>query len=164
MLFSLLDFKMNDTCDGINLPTSPNYCCYTSLWKSKHQKCTWTQLLLLMLTTKEPLHASNYIDSCIKYSNESYKWTNISDHVFKVCNTSTDTWSQTIAPLVSRSIDNVLVKVKRSLHQTFSHAVDVLNRFVHALLHNTQISKFKARDDPGQLRWSCDTFWCNFLW
>jgi len=24
MHFSLLDFKMNDTCEGMNLPTSPN--------------------------------------------------------------------------------------------------------------------------------------------
>jgi len=33
-------------------PTSPNYCCYTTLWKSKNRKCMWTQLHLLMLTTK----------------------------------------------------------------------------------------------------------------
>jgi len=26
-------------------PTSPNYCCYTTLWKSKNQKCMWTQLI-----------------------------------------------------------------------------------------------------------------------
>jgi len=32
MQFSLLDLKMNDTCDGMNF-TTPNYCCYTTLWK-----------------------------------------------------------------------------------------------------------------------------------
>jgi len=44
MQFSLLDFKMNDPCEGINSPTSPNYCCYITLWKLKHQKCTWTHI------------------------------------------------------------------------------------------------------------------------
>jgi len=29
------------------LPTSRNSCCYTALWKSKHQKWTWTQFQLL---------------------------------------------------------------------------------------------------------------------
>jgi len=32
-----------------------------------------------------------------------YKWT-ISQHVFKVSATSTHTWSQTVAPLVNRSL------------------------------------------------------------
>jgi len=46
--------------------------------------------------------------------------------------------SQTVAPLVNRSIDNVLFKVEPSLRQTFSQVVDVMNLcFVHALLHNT---------------------------
>jgi len=39
----------------------------------KHQKCTWTQRQLLMLTTKQPLHASNYIDSFTKCSGETHK-------------------------------------------------------------------------------------------
>jgi len=49
MQCSLLDFKMNETCDCMNSPTSPNQCCYTTFWKSKHEKCTWTQLQLLFL-------------------------------------------------------------------------------------------------------------------
>jgi len=36
------------------------------------------------------------------------------------------------------SIDDVPVKVKTSLHQVFSQAVDVVNLcFIHALLYNT---------------------------
>ena len=41
--------------------------------------------------------------------------------------------------LVSGRLDNVLLKVKPSLHQAFSQVVDVLNSFIHALLYNTQI-------------------------
>ena len=38
------------------------------------------------------------------------------------------------------SIDDVLVKVKTSLHQVFSQVVDVMNLcFIHALLHNTPL-------------------------
>jgi len=50
------------------------------------------------------------------------------------------------------SIDDVPVKVKTSLHQAFSQVVDVMNLcFMHALLYNTPISKYKAHDDPGSL-------------
>jgi len=42
MQFSLLNLKMNDTCDSMTTPTSHNYCCYTILWKLKHQKCNIT--------------------------------------------------------------------------------------------------------------------------
>jgi len=57
-----------------------------------------------------------------------------------------------VTPLINRSIDDVLVKVKLSLHQVFSQVVDVMNlSFIHALLYNTQINNFKARDDPGPL-------------
>jgi len=36
------------------------------------------------------------------------------------------------------SIDDVLVKVKRSLHQAFSQVVDIVNLcFIQALLYNT---------------------------
>jgi len=58
---------------------------------------------------------------CIKlywqfvYSDESYKWTLISEHVFKVSATSTHTWTQTVAPLLNHNVDNVLFKVKPSL-------------------------------------------------
>ena len=51
MQFSLLDLKWTIHVAVWTSPTSPNWCCYTTLWKSKHQKCTWTQLHLLMLTT-----------------------------------------------------------------------------------------------------------------
>jgi len=80
-----------------------------------------------------------YIDSFIKCSGESYKW-NIRMRTcvhFKVCTTSTRTWSQTVAPLVSRSIDNALVEVKPILHQASSQIVDALNHFIHASLYNT---------------------------
>jgi len=45
------------------------------------------------------------------------------------------------------SIDDVLVKVKTSLHQAFLQVVDVVNLcFIHALLYKTPD---KAHDDPG---------------
>ena len=57
-----------------------------------------------------------------------------------------------VTPLVNRSVNDVLVKVKPSLHQAFSKVVDVVNLcFIHALLYNTLISKFKAYDDGGQV-------------
>jgi len=37
MQFSLVGLEMNGTCDGMNLPTSPNYCCY-DLVKAKTPK------------------------------------------------------------------------------------------------------------------------------
>ena len=38
------------------------------------------------------------------------------------------------------SIDDVLVKVKTSLHQAFSQVVNVMNLcLIHALLHNTPL-------------------------
>ena len=41
--------------------------------------------------------------------------------------------------LVNRSVDDVLVKVKPSLHKAFSQVVDIMNLcFIHALLYNTQ--------------------------
>jgi len=41
-------------------------------------------------------------------------------------------------PLVNRSVDDVLVKVKPRLHQAFSQVVDVMNfYFVNVLLYNT---------------------------
>jgi len=44
-----------------------------------------------------------------------------------------------VEPLVNRSVDNVLFKVKPSLHQAFSQIIDVVNLcFVHELLRNTQ--------------------------
>ena len=50
------------------------------------------------------------------------------------------------------SNNDVLVKVKTSLHQAFSQVVDVMNHcFMHASLYNTHISKFLAHDDPGPL-------------
>jgi len=49
-----------------------------------------------------------------------------------------------VTPVVNRSVDNVLVKVKPSLNRALSQVIDVMNlRFTHALLYNT-ISKFKA--------------------
>ena len=55
------------------------------------------------------------------------------------------------ATLASCSIDSVVVKVKPSLHQAFLQVIDVLNGFMHTLLYKTELSKFKAHDDPGPL-------------
>ena len=125
------------------------------MWKSKCRKCIWISFNV------------NYERAvkCIilhwqfhKYSNESYKWTFISYHVFKVSATGRHTRPQTVAPLVNRSVNNVLFKVKPSLHQSFLQVINVMNLcFVHALPQNTQISKYKAHDS-GPFWWSCDTF------
>jgi len=57
--------------------------------------------------------------------------------------------------LVFRSVDDILVRVKPSLHQAFSQVFNVMNLYfigLHALLYTTpEISKFKAHDDPGPL-------------
>jgi len=50
---------------------------------------------------------------------------------------STHTQSQSVTPLVNRSIDNVRGPVKSSLRQTFSQYVNVANLFIHALLYST---------------------------
>jgi len=58
------------------------------------------------------------------------------------------TWSQMVTPLVNHSIHNVLVRVKPSLHQAFSHVVDVI-MFVsctHCCI-TSQVSEFKAHDN-----------------
>jgi len=66
------------------------------------------------------------------------QWTIISQHVFKVSTTSMHTWSQMVVPLVNLSLDNVLFKVKPSLHQAFLQVIDITNLcFVHTLLYNT---------------------------
>ena len=50
------------------------------------------------------------------------------------------------------SIDDVPVKVKTSLHQAFLQVVDVMNIcFMQLCCITPQISKCKARDDPGPL-------------
>jgi len=74
----------------------------------------------------------------------------MSEHVFKMSTTSTHTRSYMV--LVIRSVDDDLIRVKPSLHKAFSQVFDVMNLcFIHALLYKPEISKFKARDDPGPL-------------
>ena len=47
-----------------------------------------------------------------------------------------------VTPLVNCSVDDVLVKVKPSLHQAFSQVVGIMNLcFIHTLLYN--ISNFR---------------------
>jgi len=51
--------------------------------------------------------------------------------------------SQTVAPLVNRSLDNVLFKVKPSLGQAFLQVIDVTNlSSAYALLHIKTPSNF----------------------
>jgi len=52
MLFSLLDLEKNCTCEGVNLTHLTWLECLHYLAKLKHRKCMWTQIQLLMLTTK----------------------------------------------------------------------------------------------------------------
>jgi len=57
--------------------------------------------------------------------------------VFKMSTTSTHARSQMVTPLVNRSVDDVLVKVKPSLHQAFSQVVGIMNLcFIYTLLYN----------------------------
>jgi len=67
----------------------------------------------------------------------------MSEHVFKVSTTSTHTLSQMVMPLVSCSVNDVLVKVKPSLRQAFLHVVSVMNLcLIHTLLYNTPNKEF----------------------
>jgi len=60
----------------------------------------------------------------------------MSEHVFKVSTTNTHISSMATL-LVFRSVDDVLVQVKPSLHQT--QVFNVMNLyFIHALLYNTR--------------------------
>jgi len=55
MQFSLFGFKMNDACDYINFTHLTQLLLQhylVKIRKSKHQKCMWTQIQLLMLTAK----------------------------------------------------------------------------------------------------------------
>jgi len=80
----------------------------------------------LTLTTKEPLDASNYIDS--NCSDESYKLlTFISEHVLKVFTTMHAHMISDGRAWVNRcSVDNVLFKSKPSLHQALSQVINVI--------------------------------------
>jgi len=62
----------------------------------------------------------------------------MSEHVFKVSTTNMQI-SLMATVLVFRSVDDVLVQVKPSLHQAFSQVFNVMNLyFIHALLYNTR--------------------------
>jgi len=81
----------------------------------------------------------------------------MSQHVW-VPTTSMHAWSQMVTPLVNRSVDDVLVKVKPCLHQAFSQTSMswIFVSYTQCCI-TPQISKFKAHDDPGPLWWSYDT-------
>jgi len=84
---------------------------------------------LLMLTTKLPLHASNYIDSFIYM---------IHQHV-RACIQSVHHQHAHMISDGHASISDVPVKVKTRLREVFSQVVDIMNLcFIHALLNNTQ--------------------------
>jgi len=62
----------------------------------------------------------------------------MSEHVFKVSTTNTHI-SLMAMLLVFRSVDDVLVRVKPSLHEAFSQVFNVMNLYlIHALLYNTR--------------------------
>jgi len=62
----------------------------------------------------------------IKYSGESHKSLNIHVRAY-VVSVHQHSHSQMVTSLVSRTVDDVLVKVKPSLHRAFLHVVDVVN-------------------------------------
>jgi len=122
--------------------------------ESRKRKCMWTQLQLLMLTTKQPLYASNYIDSFIRCSVELYKWTFMSQHVFEVSTTSMHTWSQMVTPAsIIFWSKSKQVYIKRFRKSSMSWIFDS-----YTLCSITpQISKYKAHDEAGPLWWRYDT-------
>jgi len=152
MPFSLLDLEKNCTCDSINLT-----------------HIAWLVLLNYLVKFEKPkMHVNmnssfnvNYKISviCTKLQwqfhkmfwwTAQYKWTIISQHVFKVSATSMHTWSQTVVPLVNRSLDSILLKVKPRLHQAFLQVIDVINLcFVQHCCRTPQILQ-----STGPFRWS----------
>ena len=83
----------------------------------------------------------------------------MSEHVFEVSTTNTHI-SLMAMLLVFRSVDDVLVQVKPSLHQAFStfHRSStswIFISYTHCCT-TPEISKFKTHDDPGALWWSYD--------
>jgi len=65
-----------------------------------------------------------------------------------VSTTSMHTWSQMVMPMVNRTVVDVLLKIKPSLHGAFLQVVDVMNRcFIH---HTTTILWPFFRDHPGE--------------
>ena len=149
-------------------PTSPSYCCYTTLRKSEHQKCMWTQLQLLMLTTKESLHASNMLTvssnvlmNHMNHENQKFS----SEHVFKVSTTSAHTWSQTVTSLVA--VASIMSRWK-SDQVCIKHFHRSLTSWIVSYLHcciTPEISKFKAHDGRGPLWWNIVHFiYSTFCW
>jgi len=62
----------------------------------------------------------------------------MSERVFKVSTTNTHI-SLMAMLLVFRSVDDILVQVKPSLHQAVSQVFNVMNLyFIHTLLYNTR--------------------------
>jgi len=124
-----------------------------------NRKCMWTQFQLLMWTTKLPLHASNYIDSFIKCSGESF----MSEHVFEVSTTSIHTMISDGHATGQSQCWWCPGQRQTKFASSVSAVDDVMNLcFIHTLLYThccitPWISKFKVRDDPGPLWWSCDT-------
>jgi len=162
MPFSLLDLEKNCTCDCMN---------FTHL--------TWLMLLLYLVkveTTKMHVNTNSAFNinyeiavKCKKlywqfhkmfWWTTRYKWTTISQHVFKVSATSTHTWSQTVAPLVNRSLNDVLSKINPSLHQALLQVIDVTNFcFMHALLHNTPNFIIYRSISMKHIRYIWRNFW-----
>jgi len=85
-----------------------------------------TKFVFLLLTTKWPTNVINYV--VVIRESKSSKLTFISQHV-NVPAADTYTCCQTVAPLVSRSVDisDTLFNVMPTLPQVF--------RFIHDLLH-----------------------------
>ena len=85
---------------------------------------------------------------------ESYEWTFMSEHVFKVSTTSMHIWYQMVTPgsIMFRS-KSKQVCIKRSCRSSMSWIIASC-----VLCYITpHISKFQAHDDPGPLWWECDT-------
>jgi len=103
------------------------------------------------------LHASYYIDSFIKCSDESYKWTFMSKHAFKVSTTGMHTWPQMVTPAFI--MFRVPVKVKKQVCLKRFHRSSMSWVFVSYMLGciTPQISKCKPHDDSGPLWWSYHT-------
>ena len=108
--------------------------------------------------------------TCIKFHWQFHKmfwwitqWTFMSEHVFKVSTTNMHI-SLMATLLVFRSVDDVLVQVKPSLHQAFHRSSTswIFISYTHCCT-TPEISKLKAHDDPGALWWSYGTSYAIFF-
>jgi len=145
MPFSLLDVKMNGTCDGVYF-TCLNYLVLLHyLVKIETPKMQTNRNSYSNINYKTAIKCINLLstDSFI-ICDKSYKWT--SEHAFKVSATRTHTWSQMVMPHTAASImsssKSNRICVKRFCRSSMSW---IFVLYTHCCTI-PQITKYKAHD------------------